>query len=264
MTQTAFMQKYHLKNIFMVSLYCITLILFNSCARQKTKDEMNFEELKTKALAMVESKRNELAIEYLQQIIARHHEREDINKYKLLLAEIYYKNEHYEAAQELYNHYQQMYPSDIHAEYTRYRSILSQFNQTLRTDCDQEPTKKTINLCLNYLENNPDISYKQDVVDIKKTCEYKLIDKEIYIFNFYLKQKKYDAAEKRLTFLAKNQLIKHPDIAPRLVYLECKLAKKMNKADKVKEHLQELDTQFPESQYTRMAHSMLEKPKFIL
>ena len=174
------------------------------------------------------------------------------------------KTENYEAAQELYNHFHQFYPSDKQAEYAYYRSILAQFNQTLQADCDQEPTKKTIDLCKEYLNNKMLSAYQQDVADIKKTCEYKLINKEIYVFDFYLHKGHYDAAEKRLAYIDQEFVKEHTELASRLLYLRCKLAEKKQDKEKLQELLNNLDSQYPHSQYTRMAHSMLNKKRYFI
>lgn len=240
------------------------LLSLTSCSKQKNKQDMTFQELQEKTLALIEADRKDVAIEYLEQIVNRHQDQEAVGSYKLLLAELYYKTENYESAQELYNHFYQFYPSDKQAEYAYYRAILSQFNQTLRTDCDQEPTKKTIELCSEYLENPLLASYKQDVADIKNTCEYKLINKEIYIFDFYLQREQYTAAEKRLAYLNKEYLPRHTELASRFLYLECKLAEKIKDKERTSRLLHELETKHPSSQYTRMAHSMLEKKKYFI
>lgn len=242
-------------------LLAITLTL--GCAKQKSKEEMNFDELRTKTFACLEKKRNDEAAEYLEQIIAQNPDRSDIAKYKLLLAEVYFKTGKYPSAFELYDHYSQFYPADIRAEYAKYRSILAKFYQTLRTDCDQTQTEETTKICQEYLDNQTYKKYANDVTDINKTCHHKLIDKEVYVFNFYLKQGEYEAAKGRLQHIRESFLSKNPHLEARLLYLESQLAKKQKNIALVKENIEQLNAKFPESQFTPMTQALLTKQSFL-
>ena len=239
-----------------------SIMLLTSCAKQKTKDEMNFEELRQKAFVCLDKKKRDEAIEYLEHIIAQHPDRPDIAKYKLLLAEVHFKVGNYPSAYELYDHFNQFYPSDTRAEYAKYQAILSKFYQTLRMDCDQTQTGETVKLCEEYLENKMYKNYAVDVTDIKKTCENKLIDKEVYVFNFYLKQGEFDSALGRLKYLRENFLTSNPGLEARLLYLESLLAKKQKNVALVKENLEKLETKFPTSHFTQMTQALITKQSF--
>ncbi len=250
--------------LFFKYLFLICVLAFVAgCAKQKRKEEMTFDELRKKAFACLEKKHRDEAAEYLEQIIAQNPDRSDITKYKLLLAEVYFKTGKYPSAFELYDHYNQFYPADARAEYAKYRSILAKFYQTLRHDCDQTQTEETANLCKEYLENTAYKAYAQDVADINKTCEHKLIDKEVYVFNFYLRQGEYDAAKGRLKYLRDNYLTKNQLLEARLLFLESQLAKKQKNLALVKENLEKLSTQYPESQFTPMTQALLTKQSFL-
>ncbi len=250
-------------NVFQQALLLCAIITVAGCAKQKTKDEMNFEELRKKAFVHLEKKQRDEAAGYLEQIIAKHQDRSDIGKYKLLLAEVYFKAGKYPSAFELYDHYNQFYPSDARAEYAKYRSILSKFYQTLRSDCDQSQTEDTVKLCSDYLENPVYQKYANDVSDITKTCEHKLVDKEVYVFNFYLKQGEYEAANGRLKHLREAYMSKNQALEARLLYLESQLAKKQKNLALVKENIDKLNTQYPESQFTAMTQSLVSKQSFL-
>lgn len=237
-------------------------LLLTGCAKQKSKEEMNFDELRQKAFACLEKKRNTDATEYLEHIIAQHPDRPDIAKYKLLLAEVHFKEGNYPSAFELYDHFNQFYPADNRAEYAKYQSIRAKFYQTLKADCDQTQTEETIKVCAEYLENKGFTHYATDVADIKKTCANKLIDKEVYVFNFYLKQGEHEAALGRLKNIRETYLAENPGLEARLLYLESVLAKKQKNIALVKENLGKLSTKYPESQFTRMTQALVTKQNF--
>lgn len=220
---------------------------------------MNFEELKQTTEAFLEKKKLDDATIYLEQIIARYPERQDIHTYKMLLAETYFKLGKYASSCQLYDHYQNYYPSDSKAEYAQYQAILAQFYQTLKTDCDQTPTEETIKLCTRYLNQEAYQKYRKDILDIQNTCEHKLISKEIYVFNFYLKQGKYEAAQNRLNYLKNHYLVKKKLLEPQLLYLETKLAKKQKNDFLVNKNVETLSSQYPESQYAKMSYLLANK-----
>src|SRR5277367_6450982 len=70
---------------------CLPLLMLSSCAKKKTKEDMNFVELTEKTTALLEKKRLDNAAEMLEEIIARFPDKPDIHSYKLLLADTYFK-----------------------------------------------------------------------------------------------------------------------------------------------------------------------------
>ena len=246
-----------------LSLVSILLLLTN-CAKQENKEKMELEELKKHAFNALDKKKHEEAIDTLEHVITRYADHPDISKFKLLLADTYFKEGKFPQATKLYGHFVQYYPSDEKAEYAHYKAILSQFYQTLRVDCDQSTTATTIGLCEGYTKVQTNKQYLKDVLDIQNTCEHKLIDKEIYVFNFYLKEGNYNAATSRLASIRKLYAEKKPALEPRLLYLECKLAKHQNKDDVVEKNIQTLYDKFPHSQFTQMTKALIQKREFVI
>lgn len=252
------------KNKFFFGLHrffgvALLALFLSSCAKQKTKDEMSFEELKENAFVALEKKHLEDAAEYLETMISQHAEKPNIATYKILLADTLFRLEKYPAAHELYEHYNQFYPSDEKAEYAKYQSILAQFNQTLRPDCDQTPTENAIKLCREYLNDNSYITYRSDVISVQQTCQRKIIDKEVYIFDFYVHQKKYAAAEKRLESLKEKYLPNNPSLEARLLFLESKLAHRQRNKELVAKNLQILASKFPDSEFLEKGNALIAK-----
>jgi len=241
----------------------ILLALVSGCSKQKTRENMNAKELTAHAIELNKKKKYEDAIAYLEELVRRFPDHANLASHKILLAEMYFKNKQYGASQEVFEHYNQFYPSDKQAEYSKYKSLLSMHYQTLSHDCDQTATEETIRLCDEYLNNSTYNQYRKDVQDLKRTCQNKLIDKEVYVFNFYTKHENYDAAHKRLAYLKEKYLGTNPGLEARLLYLECKLAQREKKKDRVKENLDILFKKYPESQFTQMAHAMTSPTPFV-
>ncbi|MFC1894618.1 outer membrane protein assembly factor BamD [Candidatus Dependentiae bacterium] len=256
----------NLKKTFAYSVSILVLLILCSCSKQedpKTIENLNFDELKKRTLSSLENKKNDQAIAFLEKIVAEHPDKENIYEYKLMLADCYFDTGNLPSSYELYKHYYEFYPSDSKAEYATYRSILSKFYQTLQPDCDQSDTLQSINLCKNYLENTQFGQYQNDIKDIQHTCERKLIDKEVYVYNFYLKKGNYKAAKNRLTHLKKNYLDKNPSLDARLLFLESKLAQKEKDKTILNEKIEKLLDKYPNSHFTKMAQRLVNKTTFV-
>jgi len=109
------------KNLLTFLPFIICLLIFSSCGKErKEKEEMNLQELKQSTVAYLKKKKYDQATDMLQQIIAKYPENEEISKYKLLLADTYFKNGEHQVSQKMYEHFHQYYPSDKKAEYAKY------------------------------------------------------------------------------------------------------------------------------------------------
>lgn len=256
------MIRVRIENLRKVSLLvlCAALALFAGCGKKVQKpEEMAFDDLKTNALALIDKNKNSGAIAYLELLVSQYPEHQDIFEYKFVLADLYLKVGRLEEAYSLYNHYTQMYPSESKAEDAHYKSILATFYQTLKVSkkCDDSDTLRTIAHCKAYITNKSFRKHDNDVRDIKSTCERRLIDKEIYVFNTYLRRKKYNSAKNRVAYLRETFLPDNPAIEAQILYLESKLAHKQSDGELAKNKAETLLTKYPESRFTKMAHSMI-------
>ncbi|MFH1461459.1 MAG: outer membrane protein assembly factor BamD [bacterium] len=245
-------------------LIALLLIVLPQCAKEDKKpQDLTFNELKQQTLSALKENKHKNAIKPLEALVAQHSERQDLGKYKLLLADSYFNTGELVSAYQMYEHFTDFYPSDKNSEYAAYQAIKSKFYQTLRIDCDQSETEQTINLCKKYLKNTLNNKYQKDVEDIQRTCERKLIDKEVYVYNFYLRKGKFKSAKNRLAYLKDNFLDKDSELNPRILFLEAKLAQKEKNDSSLTEKIEELMEQYPESHFTRMAQGLTTKNKFI-
>lgn len=249
-----------LKVLFSISL----LILLPNCAKEKKLTEnLTFNELKEQTVIALKEKKYSNAIQPLEIILSQHNEKKELSKYKLMLADSYFHTGNLASAYQMYHNFKEFYPADKKTEYATYQAIKSDFYQTLNVDCDQSITYKTIDLCKKYIKNSNYSKYQKDVEDIEYTCQRKLIDKEVYVYNFYLRKGKIQSAKNRLKYLKENFIDVDPNLKARIVYLEAKLAQKENRDDEVTKKIDLLNEQYPNSQFTRMAQQLNYKRKFI-
>ena len=224
---------------------------------------MNQDELAQTAYNYIEKDRHDNAIPYIAEIVTRFPDNTDIAKYKMLLAELQFKEKNFEEAQQVFENFSQFYPSDQRAEYAKYKTVQSAFRQVLPADCDQSNTEETLRLAQDYLANANFKEYRSDIEAIVKSCNEHLIEKEIYVFDFYLSKKEFDAARNRLKHLRQKFVALEKSIEPRILYLEYKLATKEKKVAEAEEHVKKLITQYPESQFAVLAQTQNNKQPFV-
>jgi len=257
------MMKKRFENSFFYAVLLLVAVSLSQCAKERKREDMTLAELSDHAAKAAAKKKGDDVIAYLEEIIGRFPDCDKISDYKMKLADQYFKDGQYPAAQELYEHFNQFYPADKLAEHAKYQSVLSMFKQTLRRDCDQSETEDTIKLCEDYLKNDTYKQYRADVTRIQSTCENKLIDKEAYVFDFYVKHSNYDAARNRLKHLKEKFSGTTVALNSRFLYLECKLARKEKDMTTLNKKLEFLVAKYPDSPYTLMAQALVSKNPFV-
>lgn len=253
------------QNAWVLGMFVFALpfiLLFAGCAKDKTKEQLKADELSQKALAHVKKHKQSSAIPYIEELVTRFPDHQNISKYRMLLAELHFKEGNYALAKELYENFCQFYPADKQAEYAKHKAILSSFYQALPSDCDQTYTEETVKQCNEYLANPALTKYRKDVQDILTSSQERLTEKEIYVFNFYLGRKQFDAARSRLKHI-REKFAANKALEPRLLYLEYKLAAKEKKRNEALVCMNKLEKDYPSSAFTTMAHSLHNKQTFV-
>lgn len=123
----------------------------------------------------------------------------------IALADLYYSYQHnLDKAASTYEKFATLFPGSEQADYAGYKSIVCLFYNTLIAERDQTSTTHAIKLAGTFLKRTNNETYKKEVEDIVKQCYYRLFESEKSIFLFYVKQKKYIAAQNRLKYIKEN------------------------------------------------------------
>ncbi|MBT4594874.1 outer membrane protein assembly factor BamD [bacterium] len=228
-----------------------------AAAEAKKKDASLRELIEIKNTAL-KSERYDTAAQQLEKIVSEHADHSKIGDFKIELADVHMKINQHESAYKLYRNFAKMFPSDSRVEECQHQAIMAKYYQTLKisSECDATDTQKTLKLCAKYLNNSDFKAHSKEVANIKLTCENRLVDKEVYVFSTYLRQKKFTSARKRIDYLRENYLKGNPTLEARILYLECKLAHYLDENDERSDILDTLSDKFPESQFTRMAEGL--------
>jgi outer membrane protein assembly factor BamD len=249
-----------------ILVFPFLFVLFISCAKdtpQRKKDDDSFEGLRSQAEGYLDKNKKPLAVQSLEKMMEMYPENSEISKHRLSLADLYFAKKEYASAYNCYRNFYKKNPSDPKADYASYRSVLCKFYQTFGIKRDPTNIKKTIKRCEKHLAENNflDTKYDREIKDIKYTCNKMLVDREIYIFNFYLRKKKYKSAKNRLKYIREEFSSKYPHMEPQILYLESKLAKIQKQDDVVKQNAQILAKNYPDSHFGDMTKHLLEKRK---
>lgn len=172
-----------------------------------------------------------------------------VKNIKLEIADITFQEGNLKSAAKLYDDYINLYPGDKEkAAYAKYKGILSNFYCMLQKDRDQTATHKTISLADAFLEGKSSLfkKYAYDVQAIKNHCFTRLYEHDVVVFDFYLKRESFKAAEKRLASMRKELLPKRPDLEPKFLECEIRMAQAQRDIPRVTRISQELATRFPE------------------
>ncbi len=142
-------------------------------------------------------------IDLLERLIALSDNHAGVKQYKLQLADTHYQVHHLEKAAACYEDFAVLYPGSNENEYVLYKAVLCMFELSLDADRDQTNTKKTITLIKEFLKHAKKSELIQEAQEMLQKCYDRLYDHEVYVFNFYLKNKKFVAAQLRLDYITK-------------------------------------------------------------
>lgn len=125
---------------------------------------------------------------------------------ELKLADAHFLTKEYESAQVEYESFRSLHPTHEKIPYVYLQLGKCQFFQSPRSvQKDQSYTEMALQT-FNLLQNRwPDSSEAKEARDFRTRAEEKLAKKQLYLANFYIKQKKYFPALKRLESLNTDQ-----------------------------------------------------------
>ncbi|MBM3894418.1 outer membrane protein assembly factor BamD [Candidatus Dependentiae bacterium] len=251
-----------------INLGLLSLLLLGAsgCIEKKggkelvqNRKSMALEELEKKRLAAAEMKNYEVEASILQQMVIQHTDNQNSKTWRMELGKLYSDMNEYPLAYRIYRDYTKLYPSDINTESVAFMALDAKYKQTIemRQECDSSATLKTIKLCKEYLKQPFFKTHEGSVQDILKTCENRLVNKDIYVFNTYLAQGKLPSAKSRLDVMKEKYKDASDDVKSQCLFLEFKLAKAENNTDSARIIYDNLQSLYPESTAVKMASSQI-------
>jgi len=144
-----------------------------------------------------EKERYARAIFYFQKVRDEFPFSPEAETAELKIAEAFYLNKDYAEATEAYKNYLAFQPTSEHAHFIKYQLGMVHYDQFSRVDRDQKNVKEAKRYFETLIKDHPESEHVPDAEEkLAKTREY-LAEREFYIGQFYLKERKYLAARSR-------------------------------------------------------------------
>jgi len=221
--------------------------LEQAAEKSKKISDLEYKELKKEKTRLLAKGDKYLAIKYLERMAPLCSDLAERAAILLELADLLFETNHMVKAERLYLEFLNLFPGDKRAEHANYHAIVCCFNQTKDYFRDQSKTQEVVELAKEFLSRKEVFTtYTDKVVSILKQCHEKLLESEMNIFNFYLKQGKILAAETRLKNIEREYTALLPDQEPLILSAGYNLAAKKNDPVLLAEKKAELDSRFPQ------------------
>jgi len=186
------LKKYPLKSILLSCVFLIHSVAFG--AKDSEESQVAFKH----AVELQKAARYEEAILEFQEIERLFPYSNFAKRSKLLLADIHYDMLNFVQAQFQYQHYYDLYPSDEKSDYALYRVGESLYKQMPKTvDRDLSLTGNILKIWRGVLVRFPNSKYSKLVLKRQTELINRLAKKELYVAEYYKKQKKFISAHRR-------------------------------------------------------------------
>ncbi len=173
---------------------------------------------------------------------------------ELAIADVHYKRESFPEAQVSYQNFRDMHPKHPKIDYVVYKTAMSYYSQLPETfDRDLSLGNDAIYHFDEVIKNYPRSEHIKECKDKRDETYQQLTEKELYVADFYFKDKKFMAALRRY----ESTLQKYPGLGfdPRAHLGAARSAKALADLKKQKFHSDILVTKFPNSDEAKKAKS---------
>lgn len=188
----------NLKNGLNILTALALIMMIVSCSTSRPEGQTEAEVLFREAQELYERKRYLLATERLNTLRSQHPYSFYTAPAELLQADIFFAQKQYSEAAAAYSLFRDFHPRHEKITYVIYRLGDSYFQQIPRTyDRDLTPAKEAIRV-FNELNNRyPGNPYTDEVREKVERASEMLINRELYVADFYFRTKVYDSAKFR-------------------------------------------------------------------
>jgi outer membrane protein assembly factor BamD len=182
---------------------------------------------------------------------------------KLRIADCKFITEEYIEAIALYREFIKLHPTHPEVDYAAFQIGVANYKlipfewflAPSAAERDQLSTKEALRTLKEFTKKYPKSKYVSQAKQLIKKCIYKLIEHEIYVAKFYMKQGRYNAARRRFQEAMK----RYPNsrLEPRIMLLLARLQIKIGKLKAAIKVYQEVIKRFPNTHYSKEARLYL-------
>ena len=183
----------------------LMIVHFMGCSSMDQKgDSSNVQSLFQKAVELEEKGYYDKALQIFAQVRDQYPYSDYSIKAKLKIADIYFEQRDYPSAQVFYEFFKNLHPRR-QADYVLYRLALSYYHRLPRVIArDFSLATKSVDYFQELLMQHPQSEFAEDGRVKLRDLQEKLIQKQLYIADFYFKQKMYKSALLRYSQIIQN------------------------------------------------------------
>ncbi|MDY0133317.1 MAG: outer membrane protein assembly factor BamD [Desulforegulaceae bacterium] len=180
-----------MKRIF---LFVMAAVFLSGCGLFHKETEKTATELITEARTEFEDKDYLDAIKLFEQLRNWYPFSEHVKEAQIKIGDAYFELKKYDEAIRAYKLFERLYPLHPEAEKASFRIAESYYKQILSIDRDQTYTEEALNHFIKFIQSYPDSQLVKKAKKHSKDCIERLAKSELYVADFYLKQKSFDSA----------------------------------------------------------------------
>ena len=242
-----------------LAVFFVTLSLVG-CAEKKPEQFVKDKPLFEYALRLFQKGNYDDAVSFFESLKNRFPQSPYAAESELKIADAHFAKEDFGEAEAGYENFRSLHPTHPKIPYVVFRIGMTHFKR-IPSGIDRDPmhTERTLSVFGELVQRWPDSPEAKQAAPLVKKCERSLVEHEMYVVNFYLKQKQFEAALVRLKPLSRNEEFSdlRAEAAYKLGYTYLRLN---NKGDAV-HTLEELAQDPAAGKYAREARSLLEKAR---
>jgi outer membrane protein assembly factor BamD len=187
-----------------IILFVLSAALLTGCGLFRDNTEKTATELITEARQEFNDEDYLDAVELFEKLKNWYPFSEHVKEAEIKIADSYFEMRKYMEAIRAYQTFERLHPLDKEAERSAFRIGESYYKQILSIDRDQSYTQKALKSFIRFINNYPGSKLVPEAKKYADDCIKKIAESELYVGNFYFKQKKWEAAKKRLNDIVKN------------------------------------------------------------
>lgn len=215
-------------------------------------------ELQESLAKAIEQKDYETATKYLDAMRMVCTDTEELKSILLQLADLYYTREDWTKAERAYQEFVMLYPGAQKCDYAHFKAVTCGFKLTLEPDRDQTKTQEVLKLADEFMITHKSSEYLQQITQLATDCRERLLASDINVFNFYLNNKNYKAAQKRLDFICKEHMPTLASVEPKTLELTIQLAHAQNNTQTLLDAQFKLVSKYPDNNITK---NLIDQPE---
>lgn len=243
-----------LTKILTLTFFCGSFYFFSGCASSEERNVNTAEGAYKYAQEFDQSERYELALTKYADVKNKFPYSALATEAELAIADVHYKRESFAEAQLSYQNFRDLHPKHPKIDYVVYRIAMSYYMQLPDTyDRDLSLGHDAIYHFDELIKSYPQSQYVAEAKQKREETYRQLMEKELYIADFYFKQEKFNSALRRYEGAIK----KYSGIGfdPRAHLGAARSAKKLADNEKLKYHVGILTKDYPKSDEAQTAKS---------